>query len=63
MNNTVGPNFKFVFGGKNTCRSRKQYTEPTILITNADANPNSIVSKLSLSMCLAQLKKPAYFTI
>ena len=52
-NNAVKPSFKIVFGEKkNTCGSREQYTRPTVLITNADANPNLAVSKLSLNTCV-----------
>ena len=45
----MGPSFKVVFGEKSTCGSHEQCTEPTILFTNADANLNLAISKLSLS--------------
>ena len=49
MNSVVGLSFKVVFSEKSTCGSHEQCTEPTVLITNADANQNLVVSKLSLS--------------
>ena len=49
MNSVVGLSFKVIFSEKSTCGSHEQCTEPTVLITNADANQNLAVSKLSLS--------------
>ena len=47
MNIVVGLSFKVVFSEKSTCGSHEQCTEPIVLITNAEANQNLVVSKLS----------------
>ena len=43
------PSFKVVFCEKNTYESHEYRIGPTVLITNTDANPNLVVSKLSFS--------------